>query len=357
MDQYRIEPLHVEALDDAPVGASVRPRRPAVVWGALVALSLTSLGLLFVLAIRVRGIAAELGSRALYCGSEQDDSACIDRVNQGIAESAVLAGVVAVPLVLAALATVLVARGRGTGRGIAWVAVAFSLAPHAWTIHIATHYHGPPRTLELNVDLTGVVVALVGSVVAAGLLTTPAARRYFIDRWSDGSGGDRRPRALTVTVVAALLGAVGQAVATAAYGALALFPRAPLQPDVTIPSSFWVFVGMVSLLMTALAVLVVSASLAARGRRPWASRTTAVLAVVVLAVGTTGGFLSGGVGWLVGAYVSGARSAYQVELNLLAAAGVGGLLTLVGLGVATVALSSSSVTAWVAARGRTLAGP
>ncbi len=309
----------------------MRPRRPSVVWAALAALGMAALGGVGTLAGTAWQV-ADLRAQGVGHGD-------LDVTIVGMAPVVVL-------VVVAAL---LVAAGRGAGRGLAWVAAAYSVVPLNVVIVISpepvdyvtlTKSAGDAPSVASTLQVVGCVVVLIALLMASVLLALPDARRYALSRAPDAPGSDRRPRALAGATAAAVVGTVGCALAALAYMTATIVLPADVGYEGLV-AIIWVFAFLCLLVVTAFAVTAVAFVVVTLWRKRWARRTTLLVAIVPLAAAAPAGYLA------VASATTSPGADHPHLVALFVAGTVGGAMALAGFSAVVVLLSLSTVTAWV----------
>ncbi len=265
---------------------------------------------------------------------------------------AVLVTSVALAVGPMAIAALLLAMGRGIGRGLTWTIAGFWVPTSIAVASVVVLWLLPRLDYELGESpreippdfwpsLAGPLVAAAGMVVAAALLSRPTAHRYMLTR---APAGGRPRRQLAAAVVGALVGAGGAVAVTVAYGQ---FLTSPNDLRVTVAGALCVI-----LLAGLMVVIVVGAVATLRGRHEWQRTTMAVATAMLVAAGVPV------FGLLFVAAGNGDNDACDPSLGCAAesadardAVGYGGgVLLVLGLGAVVVLLSSSAVTTWAAGK-------
>lgn len=250
-----------------------RQLRPTVVWAALVALGLGAFCMLLVI--------VGLGLHILHLAGLDDRASTTPYVALGL-----FLAVIALALLLALVAGVLLVRGSGAGRGLGWVAAAFSAPPllvmAALAIEQLTHLidSDPPAVVYL-LDAVGGVLGPLAMAAAVILLALPGVRRHVL-AGLPGRPGTERPRALATAKKAAIAGAAGSLLVVLTYALALLVALRDVEPAGNSEVATWVGLIVFAFVVTGLAAVVAVGVVLTSGRRLWARRSTLVLAMMLL---------------------------------------------------------------------------
>ena len=311
-----------------------RRRTPAtVVWAALAALGLGVFGMLLVI--------VGLGWHLLHLSGLDDG-----RSTKPYVALSILLVVLAVALVLTLVAGVLLVRGSGAGRGLGWVAAAFSAPPllsmAALAIDQLTHLidTDPPAVVYL-LDAVGGVLGPLAMAAAVVLLALPGVRSHVL-AGPPGWPGNERPRALATARKAAIAGVAGSLLVVLAYALALLVMLREAEPVGTSDVATWGALIVSAFLVTALAAVVLVGVALTSGRRLWARRSTLVLAMMLL--------FSSVILATSPVLVPTGGTDHPALLAAAVSAAAGGLMTVICAGTVIVLLSTSAVVGWVASK-------